>query len=87
MENKKVQLIVDVTKNIIEQYIKQLNTSIKENENNPEVLNDDYEYECTVERAIRALEKTKKALHNFENIFSNDKILCEEKGKYLWNID
>lgn len=87
MENKKVQLIVDVTKNIIEQYIKQLNTSIKENENNPEVLNDDYEYECTVERAIRALDKTKKALHNFENIFSNDKILSEEKGKYLWNID
>ena len=87
MENKKVQLIVDVTKNIVEQYIKQLNASIKENENNSEVLNNDCEYECTVERAIRALDKTKKALHNFENIFSNDKILSEEKGKYLWNID
>ncbi len=64
-----------------------MNTSIKENENNPEVLNDDSrEYECTVERAIRALDKTKKALHNFLKI-SNDKILSEEKGKYLWNID
>lgn len=84
MKKEKAKLIIDVTKNIIEQYMDQLGYSINEKQIDPKVINDSYEFECTVTRAIRALDNTQKLLNNFEDIFNNDEKLQEEKNKILW---
>ncbi len=84
MKNEKAKLLTDITRNIIEQYMNQLEISIDEHQKDPKVINDRYEFECTVERAIRALDNTQKLLGNFEEIFNNGEKLQEEKNKLLW---
>ncbi|MBQ9013006.1 MAG: hypothetical protein IJ094_05505 [Bacilli bacterium] len=74
--NKQSNLITDITKNIISQYISQLEKSIRENKADKTL--DKYEYECRVERAERALEYVKQ-------IYSNYDISLEKyKNKLLW---
>lgn len=74
MESKKANLIIDVAKNVVEQYREQLANSIRERK----LMDlDAYEYECTVERAERALASVDKILENFEQSIFDGKITEE----------
>lgn len=81
MKSKKAQLIIDITKEVVEQYRTSLASSIEVSKNDPDVLSDSYEYECRVTRAAKCLEYVDGILNNFEKSMFDGEI--NENGSYI----
>lgn len=73
IENKKAKLIVDITKNIIKQYIDVLEVFINKNICDPSVKENFSEYEIKVSKASNASFDVKRLLYNYENLFEREK--------------
>lgn len=74
-KSARAQLVVDISKNIIKQYIEQLKKAIKENENDKYVKEHKYSYENKVERAKIALEAVEKLYENYDASLVREKFM------------